>query len=89
MNKIYLFTIPFSKDCMLLKGELARVEGGLEIEEVKFRDDNLEPTELAQKFGVRGVPTLVKVNEHGTVTEALAGYKYTRGTFEKFLEAGV
>jgi hypothetical protein len=89
MNKVYLFTLAGNKDCDSLQKELDRVEGGLPIALVDFLDEGLQPCKLAKHFRIHGVPTLVKVNEHGTVTEALAGYKYTRETFERFLEVGV
>jgi hypothetical protein len=86
-----MFTLKNNKHCDYMKGELARIEGGLDVEELSFQQADGEMSDFALSLGVRGVPTLVKVSTDGkgvaTVTEALAGYKYSRDVYSKFLEA--
>ena len=84
MNNVYLFTADWCSGCKSLKPELKRIEGGLGYTEIDA--DSLEGGELIAKYGIRALPTLLKVNEAGEVREALTGYRYSREIFEKFFE---
>lgn len=90
MKKLYKFQAAYCTQCPNLTRELERIEGGLPITVIDY--DTPDGEALGKKLGVRGLPTMVKVEDKsGTdvVIEALAGYRHTRATFEKFLECDV
>lgn len=87
IKKVYKFGAAYCSQCPNLDRELARIEGGIPIEVVDYGTPEGEA--LATSFGVRGLPTLVKTStdDRGErVIASLAGYKYSRATFEEFLE---
>jgi len=59
MKKIYKFSATWCGPCKMLSKTLAAIESPIEIEEV---DINTNP-ELTQEYRVRGVPTLVLVED--------------------------
>ena len=59
MKKILRFTASWCGPCKMLAKTLEDVDLGMPIEVIDI-DEN---SELAQKFGVRGVPTLIMVED--------------------------
>jgi len=59
MKKIYKFSATWCGPCKLLSRNLSSIESPIEIEEV---DIEANP-ELTQQFKVRGVPTLVLIED--------------------------
>lgn len=59
MKKIYKFSATWCGPCKLLSRNLSSIESPIEIEEV---DIDANP-ELTQQFKVRGVPTLVLIED--------------------------
>ena len=84
MSKILLFSAPWCSACKSLKLELERVSSGPLYEEVDA--DTEEGSALVKTYGIRGLPTLIKLDDSGEVKEALTGYKYSREVFNKFFE---
>ncbi len=87
MTKVYKFRADWCKQCPNLDRELARIKGGLDVEVVDIETAKGEA--LGEKWGVRGLPTLVKTSVIGgeeQLIDSLAGFKHTRERFEKFLE---
>ena len=87
MNKVYKFRADWCNQCPNLDKELARIDGGLEVEVVDYATPEGEA--LGKKFGVRGLPTMVKTREvRGVeqVMDSVVGFQHTRATLEKFLE---
>ena len=84
MSKIYLFSAEWCSACKSLKMELDRIKGGMEYKEVDT--DTKKGAVLVKEYGIRTLPTLLKVDDAGDTREALMGYRYSREVFEKFLE---
>lgn len=59
MNKVYYFTASWCSPCKTF-GPIVE-QSGIPFQKVDIDND----TELAAKFGVRSVPTLVRVNDLG------------------------
>lgn len=59
MKKIYKFSAAWCGPCKMLSKTLATIESPVQIEEIDI-DQNIE---LTQQYKVRGVPTLVLVEE--------------------------
>ena len=59
MSKIYYFSAPWCGPCKQLGPTMER--SGLPYQKVDVDND----TELSAKFGIRNVPTLVKVDDSG------------------------
>lgn len=86
--RVYKFTASWCANCVVLDKELARIKGGLDIEVIDAGSPQGEF--LITKFGVRGLPSLVKTRDvkgEEEVYQSLIGVKHSRETLEKFLEA--
>ena len=59
MKKIYKFSATWCGPCKMLSKTLATIESPIQIEEVNI-DENVE---LTQQYKVRGVPTLILVED--------------------------
>lgn len=59
MKKIYKFSATWCGPCKMLSRTLATVESPIEVEEV----DIDQKVELTQQYKVRGVPTLILVED--------------------------
>ena len=69
MSKILKFSASWCQPCKMLSRNLETA--GIQVEEV----DIDEKEDLAIQFGIRGVPTLVHVNEFGGEIKRLVGVK--------------
>lgn len=67
--KILKFSAPWCNPCKQLSQVLDGVDLGCLLEEVNIDDDQVLPA----KFEVRGVPTLVMLNDEGTEVGRLVG----------------
>ena len=72
MKKVLRFTASWCGPCKALAPILESVETTVPIEIVDV--DTEEGSKLATKFGIRGVPTLVMV-EDGQVVKSISGLK--------------
>ena len=72
MNPL-VFSAPWCAACTALKGSLK--EAGIPFNEVDVDSD--EGRELAIKFGVRGLPTTLFIDEEGNVVKTIVGIKST------------
>ena len=67
MSKIYYFSAPWCGPCKQLAPTMER--SGLPYQKVDVDNE----TELSAKFGIRNVPTLVKVDSSGNEISRLVG----------------
>ena len=67
MSKIYYFSAPWCGPCKQLAPTMER--SGLPYQKVDVDND----TELSAKYGIRNVPTLVKVDASGNEVSRLVG----------------
>jgi|TARA_R100000544_G_C2194341_1_gene43370 thioredoxin 1 len=67
MNKIYYFSADWCGPCKVLAPTMER--SGLPYQKVNVDSDQ----ELSTKYGIRNVPTLVKVNSNGEELDRLVG----------------
>jgi|TARA_B110000093_G_scaffold3116_1_gene3044 thioredoxin-like negative regulator of GroEL len=67
MSKIYYFSAPWCGPCKQLAPTMER--SGLPYQKVDVDNE----TELSAKFGIRNVPTLVKVDASGNEISRLVG----------------
>ena len=67
MSKIYYFSAPWCGPCKQLAPTMER--SGLPYQKIDVDND----TELSAKFGIRNVPTLVKVDSSGNEISRLVG----------------
>ena len=68
-KELKLFTAPWCQPCKQAKVMLG--EGGL-IESVSIVDIDEDP-EIAKKYGIRSIPTLLVFDENGTVVDQTFG----------------
>jgi thioredoxin 1 len=80
MNKVIRFTATWCQPCKALASIMEGIDSNIPIEVVDI-DDNQE---LAMKYNVRGVPTLVKLDETGQVLNRMVGVK-AKNLVEEFL----
>lgn len=73
MKKVIRFTASWCQPCKMLAKTLEDVQTNLPIEVVDIDKD----PDTAIEFGIRGVPTMVMV-EDGTVLKRLVGMKTTK-----------
>lgn len=78
--KIIRFTASWCQPCKMLAKMLEDIENKPTIEVIDIDQDS----DSAIKFGIRGVPTLVKLDENGNVVERMVGMS-TQPALEKFL----
>jgi thioredoxin 1 len=67
--KILKFYGEWCAPCKMLSGMLKSIDLGVPVEEIDI-DDNIE---LSMKNGVRGVPTMVLLNDDGVEIRRLTG----------------
>jgi len=80
MKKVYKFYAEWCGPCKTLTKTLETVTTNVVIEEVDI-DENLV---LPSQFNVRGVPTMVMLDEEGNLLKTLVGNK-TKTELEKWL----
>lgn len=64
-----IFSAPWCAACSALKGSLK--EAGIPFDEVNVDSD--VGSELARKYGVRGLPTTIFTDKEGTAVKTLVG----------------
>ncbi len=69
--KIIRFTASWCQPCKMLAKTLDEIENKPSIEVVDIDQDS----DSAIKFGIRGVPTLLKLDENNTVIDRVVGVK--------------
>lgn len=69
MKKVIKFSSPFCAPCKQLTSNLAKVQHEYFVEDVNILDNMT----LAQQYGIRGVPVLVKLDESGQEVSRLNG----------------
>ena len=79
-NRVLKFSASWCQPCKQLSSLLAAM--GQEVEEVDV-DEN---EELAQQYGIRGVPTMVMLDEAGAEISRLVGAKSTPELTKWFLQ---
>lgn len=80
MKKIIRFTASWCQPCKAMAGILEEVNTNIPIEVVDIDVHQ----EVAIEFGIRSVPTLVKVDENGNVTGRLVGVR-SKNLVEEFI----
>ena len=81
MRKVLRFTASWCQPCKALAGIIEQVKTTMPIEVIDI-DEN---TEMAVKYGVRSVPTLIIVDELGNAKEKMIGLK-AKNLVEEFLK---
>ena len=81
MKKVLRFTASWCQPCKALAATLEQINSPLPIEVIDI-DEN---TEMAIKYNVRGVPTLIIVDEEGEVKDRMVGVK-AKNLVEEFLK---
>jgi hypothetical protein len=84
MSKILLFNADWCSTGDSLKLELTRVSSKPLYKEVDA--DSKSGSKLMKRYGVRVLPTLVKINDEDMVVEAITGYRHAQEVFSKFFE---
>jgi thioredoxin 1 len=79
MKKVIRFTASWCQPCKMLAKTLEDVQTNLPIEIVDIDKDS----DVAIEYGIRGVPTLVMV-EDGTILKRLVGMQNTKQLQEWF-----
>lgn len=69
MKKVIRFTASWCQPCKMLAKTLEDIETNVPIEVI----DIDEQSDVAMEFGIRGVPTLVMLDENGNVADRLIG----------------
>lgn len=82
MSKILLFSADWCTGCKSLKLELERVSKKPLYELVNA--DTEDGSAKIKWYGIRALPTLIKLDDDGEIKEALTGYKHSREVFDKF-----
>ena len=80
MKKIIRFTASWCQPCKAMASILEEIDTKIPIEVVDIDVHQ----EVAIEFGIRGVPTLVKVDENGNVTGRMVGVK-AKNLVEEFI----
>ena len=69
--KPLIFSAPWCGNCTVLKNNLK----GANIDFTEVNVDSDEGRELAIKFGVRGLPTTLFIDEEGSIIKTIIGVK--------------
>lgn len=69
MKKILKFSSPFCAPCKQLASNLSQVQHEYFVEDINI----LDQMDQAQKYGIRGVPVIVKLDENGQEISRLIG----------------
>ena len=80
MKKVIRFTASWCQPCKMLASIIEEIDTNIPIEVIDI-DANQD---VAIEFGIRGVPTLVKIDENGNVTGRLVGLN-TKNLIEEFI----
>ena len=80
MKKLIRFTASWCQPCKALASILEEINTNIPIEVVDIDAQQ----DIAIEYGIRGVPTLVKVDENGNVTGRMVGVK-AKNLVEEFL----
>jgi thioredoxin 1 len=80
MNKVIRFTASWCQPCKALASIIEGIDTPVPIEVIDIDDNEA----LAMKYGIRGVPTLVKLDENGQVLNKMVGVK-AKNLVEEFI----
>jgi len=80
MKKVIRFTASWCQPCKALASILEEIDTNIPIEVVDIDAQQ----DIAIEYGIRGVPTLVKVDENGNITGRMVGIK-AKNLVEEFL----
>ena len=80
MKKVIRFTASWCQPCKALASILEEINTNIPIEVV---DIDVQQ-DIAIEYGIRGVPTLVKVDENGNITGKMVGIK-AKNLVEEFI----
>ena len=80
MKKVIRFTASWCQPCKALASILEEINTNIPIEVVDIDAQQ----DIAIEYGIRGVPTLVKVDENGNITGRMVGIK-AKNLVEEFL----
>ena len=80
MEKVIRFTASWCQPCKAMASILEEINTNIPIEVV----DIDKQQDIAIEYGIRGVPTLVKVDNNGNVTGRMVGVK-AKNLIEEFL----
>jgi thioredoxin 1 len=80
MKKVIRFTASWCQPCKMLASIIEEIDTNIPIEVVDIDVSQ----DVAIEFGIRGVPTLVKIDENGNVTGRLVGLN-TKNLVEEFI----
>ena len=81
MRKVLRFTASWCGPCKALASILDQIDTKMPIEVIDI-DEN---TEMAVKYGVRSVPTLIIIDDRGNVQDKMIGLK-AKNLVEEFLK---
>jgi thioredoxin 1 len=80
MKKVIRFTASWCQPCKAMASILEEINTNIPIEVV----DIDKQQDVAIEYGIRGVPTLVKIDNNGNVTDRMVGIK-AKNLVEEFL----
>ena len=80
MEKIIRFTASWCQPCKAMASILEEIDTNIPIEVVDIDAQQ----DVAIEYGIRGVPTLVKIDNNGNVTGRMVGVK-AKNLVEEFL----
>ena len=81
MKKVIRFTASWCQPCKAMANILEEINSPIPIEVVVDIDVHQE---VAIEYGIRGVPTLVKVDNNGNITGRMVGVK-AKNLVEEFI----